>query len=213
MSEVVRRNVPLIITFIVGMVMVLEYYVVSPELIAVAKEVNTWRVILFACVYLGTINLLRLHGRRVIKQEKGQWYFSAWTIFLIVAYAVLGVYFGVASKNYRWMMDNINVPLGATMYASLCFYMAAGAYRVLRARNLGVGLLLASAVLVIIGNTPLFPAYFPVFGEIRNWIFSTFVVGSYRAVRIGVGLGGVALGIRTLFGLETGYLGRRRREE
>lgn len=212
MSEVVRRNVPLIITFIIGMVMVLEYYVVSPELIAVAEEINTWRVILFACVYLGTINLLRLHGRRVTRRVEGQWYFSAWTIFLIVAYTVLGLYFGVASKNYRWMMDNVNVPLGATMYASLCFYMAAGAYRVLRARNLGVALLLSAAVLVIIGNTPLFPAYFPVFGQIRSWIFSVFVTGSYRAVRIGVGLGGVALGIRTLFGLETGYLGRRRRE-
>ena len=210
MSEVLRRNVPLIITFLVGMVMVLEYYTVSPEIMAVAEQVNTWRVILFACVYVGTINLLRLHGRRVIRRIEGQWYFSAWTIFLIVAYAVLGLFFGVESTNYRWMMDNVNVPLGATMYASLCFYMAAGAYRVLRARNLGVALLLASAVLVIIGNTPLFPYFWPGFAEIRNRIFDTFVTGSYRAIRIGVGLGGVALGIRTIFGLETGYLGRRR---
>jgi len=212
MSETIRRNVPLIITFIVGMVMVLEYYTVSPEIIAIAEQVNTWRVILGACVYLGTINLLRLHGRRVTRKTEGQWYFSAWTIFLIVSYAILGLYFGVASKNYRWLIDNVTVPLGATMYASLCFYMAAGAYRVLRARNLGVALLLASAFIVIMGNTPLFPAAFPVFAEIRNKIFETFVVGSYRAVRIGVGLGGVALGIRTLFGLETGYLGRRREE-
>ena len=107
-------------------------------------------------------------------------------------------------------MDYVNVPLGATMYASLCFYMAAGAYKVLRARNLGVALLLASAFLVIMGNTPLFPAILPVFADIRNRIFETFVVGSYRAIRIGVGLGGVALGIRTIFGMETGYLGRRR---
>lgn len=212
MSELARRNLPLIITFLVGMVMVLEYYTVSPEIMAVAEQINTWRVILYACVYLGTINLLRLHGRRVMRKTEGQWYFSAWTIFLIVAYAVLGLFFGVESKNYRWMMDYVNVPLGATMYASLAFYMAAGAYRVLRARNLGVALLLASAFLVIIGNTPLFPAIWPGFSEIRNRIFDTFVVGSYRAIRIGVGLGGVALGIRTLFGLETGYLGRRREE-
>jgi len=115
----------------------------------------------------------------------------------------------VDSSNYRWMMDYINTPLESTMYASLAFYMASGAYRVLKVRNLGTGLLLLSAFLVIIGNTPLFPAMWSGFATIRNTLFDTFVVGSYRAIRFGVGLGGIALGIRTLVGLETGYLGRR----
>jgi len=129
MSEILKRPIPLLITFVVGILMVLEYFFTVPALTATYDTVNTWRVILYACVYLGTINLLVLHGRRVMRRDPGQWYFSAWLILMIVAYAVLGMVWGVDSSNYRWMIDNVDVPLGATMYASLCFYMASGAYR------------------------------------------------------------------------------------
>jgi hypothetical protein len=61
---------------------------------------------------------------------------------------------------------------------------------------------------VILGNTPIFPAYFPGFFYTREWIFTAVVGGAYRGIRIGVGMGAVVLGIRTLLGLETGYLGR-----
>lgn len=209
MSEIYKREIPLVITFIAGIIMVLEYYTVSDAIGTTADTVNTWRMILGACVYVGAINLFRLHARNVTKKRPGQWYYSAWLLFLIVSYAVLGLYFGIKSPRYRWMIDNVTVPLGATMYASLCFYMASGAYRVLKAKTLGTALLLASAFIVIMGNTPLFPYIWPGFGVMRNKIFETFVVGSYRAIRIGVGLGGVALGIRTLIGKETAYLGRK----
>jgi hypothetical protein len=35
------------------------------------------------------------------------------------------------------------------------------------------------------------------------------VGGAYMGIRIGVGIGAVVIGIRTLIGMETGYLGRR----
>lgn len=209
MSEVVRRQIPLVITFVAGVIMILEYYSPAQPFVDALDVVNTWRTIIAVVVYVGTINLARLHIRNVTRRRPGQWYFSAWLVFAIVAFAVMGLAWGVESTNYRWFIDNVNVACSSTLYASLAFYMAAGAYKVLKFRNLGTGLLLLSAFLVIVGNTPLFPAIWPGFAEIRNKIFDTFVVGSYRAIRIGVGLGGVALGIRTLFGLETGYLGRR----
>jgi hypothetical protein len=209
MSEVVRRQIPLAITFVAGVIMILEYYSPAQPFVDALDVVNTWRTIIAVVVYVGTINLARLHIRNVTRRRPGQWYFSAWLVFAIVAFAVMGLAWGVDSTNYRWFVDNVNVACSSTLYASLAFYMAAGAYKVLKFRNLGTGLLLLSAFFVIVGNTPLFPAIWPGFAEIRNKIFDTFVVGSYRAIRIGVGLGGVALGIRTLFGLETGYLGRR----
>jgi cytosine/uracil/thiamine/allantoin permease len=95
------------------------------------------------------------------------------------------------------------------MYSSLAFYMAYGSYKVLRARNFEAALLFITAVLVILGNTPIFPATLPAFFHTREWIFTAIVGGSYRGIRIGVGIGAVVLGIRTLLGMETGYLGRR----
>ena len=213
MSVVYRRYIPLLITFITGVIMILEYYV-SKDIkwvIDAADLLATWRTILSTVVFIGTINLLRVHGRNVSRRRPGQWYYSAWLIFLIVFYAICGLVLGVESDIFvRWFVNAVTVPLGATMYASLCFYMAVGAYRVLRARSFETFLLLGSAFLVIMGNTPLFPYLWPGFATIRNWIFSVIVTGGMRAIRIGVGLGATATGLKTVLGLETGYLGRRR---
>lgn len=210
MSEVVRRYMPLVITFFTGVIMTMEFFTTIEGVKTTANTLVTWSVILGACVYIGTVNLFRIHGRHVVRRSSGQWYYSASLLIMIVVYAVAGLIIGVGKPQYLWMIDNVITTMGATMYASLCFYMATGAYRALRARNLESALLLVSAFLVIMGNTPLFPSMFPGFSWIRNWIFDVFVVGSFRAIRIGIGLGAVAIGLKTIFGMETGYLGRRR---
>lgn len=210
MSEVMRRHIPLAITFVTGVIMTMEYFTTIESVKTIADTLVTWSIILSACVYIGTINLFRIHGRHVARRSSGQWYYSASLLIMIIVYAVAGLIIGVGKPKYLWMIDNVITTMGATMYASLCFYMATGAFRVLRAKNLESSLLLVSAFLVIIGNTPLFVSIFPGFAWIKNWIFDVFVVGSFRAIRIGIGLGAVAIGLKTIFGLETGYLGRKK---
>jgi hypothetical protein len=130
---------------------------------------------------------------------------------MLVVFVVFGLSTGQYDQGatYSWLYNAIYLPLGSTMYSSLAFYMAYGAYKVLRARNFEAGLLFITAVLVILGNTPIFPATYPGFFYMREWIFGPIVSGAYRGVRIGIGMGAVVLGIRTLLGMETGYLGRR----
>jgi hypothetical protein len=43
--------------------------------------------------------------------------------------------------------------------------------------------------------------------SIRTWISDYLVKYSYRSITIGVGLGGILMGVRTLLAMETGYLG------
>jgi len=213
MSVVYRRYIPLVVAFVTGAIMILEYYISENYKVVIdaADVLKTWRIILSTVVFIGVINLFRVHGRHISRRRPGQWYYSAWLLFLIIFYAICGLVMGVQSDTYvRWFVNAVTVPLGATMYASLCFYMAAGAYRVLRARSLETFLLLGAAFLVIMGNTPLFPYLWPGFATIRNWIFDVIVTGGMRAIRIGVGLGATATGLKTVLGLETGYLGRRR---
>jgi hypothetical protein len=130
---------------------------------------------------------------------------------MLAVHIVLGLVTGQYEQGaaYSWLYNSIYLPLGSTMYSSLAFYMAYGAYKVLRARNFDAALLFITAVLVILGNTPMFPAIYPGFFYMREWIFGPIVSGAYRGVRIGIGIGAVVLGIKTLIGMETGYLGRR----
>lgn len=208
-----KRDIPLAITFLVGIIAVLEYYT---NIIAIADTftiIKNYGIVLQAfALGLGAVNLFRVHGRRISERRGGNdWLFSGWLLLMMIVFIIFGLWRGQfdTDPTYSWLYNAIYLPLGSTMYSSLAFYMAYGAYKVLRARNFEAALLFITAVLVILGNTPIFPAYFPGFFHMREWIFTAVVGGAYRGIRIGVGMGAVVLGIRTLLGLETGYLGRR----
>jgi hypothetical protein len=208
-----KRDIPLAITFLVGVIAIGDYYTGIQAVTDTFNVIKNWGIVLqgFA-LGLGAVNLFRVHGRRVNDRTEGSdWYFSAWLLFMLAVFIVLGLGTGQYEQGdtYSWLYNAIYLPLGSTMYSSLAFYMAYGAYKVLRARNFDAALLFITAVLVIIGNTPMFPAIYPGFFHMREWIFGPIVSGAYRGIRIGIGIGAVVLGIKTLLGMETGYLGRR----
>ncbi len=206
-----KRDIPLVITFLVGVIAVMDYYTTFESVKATFTVIKNWGVVLNAfALGLGAVNLFRVHGRR-ISERTSEWYFSGWLLLMMVLFVAVGLGTGQfdAGTQYQWIYNALFLPIGSTMYSSLAFYMAYGAYKVLRARNLDAFLLFITAIFVILGNTPIFPAMVPGFFHIREWIFTAIVGGAYRGIRIGVGIGAVVLGIRTLIGMETGYLGRR----
>jgi len=208
-----KRDIPLAITFIVGVIAIGDYYTGIEAVTQTFNVIKNWGIVLqgFA-LGLGAVNLFRVHGKRVTERREGtDWYFSGWLLFMLILWIVLGLSTGQYEQgaSYSWLYNAIYLPISSTMYSSLAFYMAYGAYKVLRARNFDAALLFITAVLVIMGNTPMFPAVYPGFFYMREWIFGPIVSGAYRGVRIGIGIGAVVLGIKTLIGMETGYLGRR----
>ena len=208
-----KRDIPLAITFIVGVIAIGDYYTGIEAVTQTFNVIKNWGIVLqgFA-LGLGAVNLFRVHGKRVTERREGSdWVFSAVLLVMLTVHIVIGLVTGQyeQGETYNWLYNSIYLPISSTMYSSLAFYMAYGAYKVLRARNFDAALLFITAVLVIIGNTPMFPAIYPGFFHMREWIFGPIVSGAYRGVRIGIGIGAVVLGIKTLIGMETGYLGRR----
>ena len=208
-----KRDIPLAITFIIGIIAIGDYYTGIQAVTDTFTVIKNWGIVIqgFA-LGLGAVNLFRVHGSRISARKEGSdWYFSGWLLLMLAVFIVLGLVTGQyeQGENYSWLYNTIYLPLGSTMYSSLAFYMAYGAYKVLRARNFDAALLFITAVLVLIGNTPMFPAIYPGFFHMREWIFGPIVSGAYRGIRIGIGIGAVVLGIKTLLGMETGYLGGR----
>ena len=69
------------------------------------------------------------------------------------------VRWGAHLKNkesaFYWMFNNIYLPLGATMFALLAFFVASASYRAFKIRNFEATLLLISGVLLMIGRVPI----------------------------------------------------------
>lgn len=213
-QRLIRRNIPLVLTFLVGMIVISDWFVTWSPLQNTTSAIMNFQIIMTAFMMgFAAVNLFITHARRIQRDLRDNNYFHVFTSALLLATLVIwtgvGITIGDESTIYQWMYDTFNMPLAATAYAATLFYLASATYRVLRVRSVETGILLAVGLFTIIANMPLFDALSGgLFGFGKAWISDVLVKASYRAITIGVGIGGIMMGVRTLLAMETGYLGR-----
>ncbi|MFH0849547.1 MAG: hypothetical protein V1924_01255, partial [Candidatus Bathyarchaeota archaeon] len=113
----------------------------------------------------------------------------------------------------NWLYNASYFALSATVYSSLGFYMTSGLYRALRLKNVESGIFLVVGLVVLAKNAPAMAVYFPVLGIWVSFISDVLTTSAQRGIMIGGALGAISLGIRTMTGRETGFLGKLTEEE
>lgn len=227
-----KRNIPLLITFLGGFVLIIAYFIPATQ--GWGETAAIWFDILAAIAFiLGGGNLLRIHLKKVSDRKKG-WAYSAITVAAFLVTLVVGVlkvgvhpnpeFPGVAwSGNYRevgsafwWLYEYAFKPLTATMFAMLAFYIASAAFRAFRAKNFEAILLLGTAFIILLGRT--FAGVFLTSWipdslsalRIENmtiYIMSVFNTAGNRAIMIGIALGVASTSLKVLLGVDRSYLG------
>jgi hypothetical protein len=86
--------------------------------------------------------------------------------------------------------------------------MTSGIYRALRAKNIESGLLLIVGIIALARNAPAVASGLPIIVPWEAWISAVPTTSAQRGIMIGASLGAIALGIRTMIGRETGFLGK-----
>lgn len=227
-----KRTLPLLITGLTGLVMVVAYFIPSAQ--AWGDTATTWFNILAAsALLLGGGNLLKVHLRAVFEQNPG-WGFSAVTAaaFLITVvlgllkvgthplegfpeYAWSGDYIQEGAALW-WLYDFIVSPITSTMFSMLAFYVASAAFRAFRAKNFEAFLLLATAIIVLLGRTyagTWLTGWLPEslswlrFDHLTELVMDVFNKAGTRAITIGIALGVVATSLKVLLGMDRSYLG------
>jgi hypothetical protein len=116
---------------------------------------------------------------------------------------------GLQSTMFRAFFDNILIPIFATMFSLLAFFIASAAYRAFRARSLMATLLLLAALIVMSRFNPYLQAPdFPYMSKLSNWLMNVPNMAAQRAIVVGIGLGMVATAIKVILGIERGYMGK-----
>jgi hypothetical protein len=202
-----KNNVPLLITFVAGMVMIVQYFVPHPPFSSIQQVFNTWFLIITVfAMTLGIGNLMKIHIERVRRQRGGWWY----SIVLLVAFAVMfvaGIGWGIQRGTFFYYLYwNMHIPMSSTMFALLAFFVASASYRAFRARTPEATLLLASAILVMIGRVPLANYIWDKLPLISDWIMDYPNTAGQRAIMIGIALGVVSTSLRIILGIERTYL-------
>ena len=210
-----RRQVPLILCFLFGIVMMLVEFSPHPFSEGLRAEVNNWdRIIGPFALVIGVVTLVHTHWIR-IKRRVEHWRYSYLVFIGMIVMVVFGLPTGQKNKIFEWLFDNVQVPMEATMFSLLAFFIASAAYRAFRARTLEATLLLAAALIVMMGNAPigdvLWNELSPVGENIpstaRQWILDNPNLSSRRGIILGVSLGVISQSIRIIFGIERSYLG------
>ncbi|MBU8932894.1 MAG: hypothetical protein KOO62_02695 [candidate division Zixibacteria bacterium] len=220
-----KREIPLLITFGIGTLLILSVFIPPMETLGEDFTVFFDIIAVFA-FFLGGGNLLRVHVNK-LQNRKTDWPFSIVTLVGFVVVLAIGMFKlgnpgGIAAQPtaagslFQEIFDYVLVPLGATMYSLLAFFVASASYRAFRAKNREATILLISAFIILLGRTPFgmmatgwIPESFDIL-QVPNmavWIMNSPNLAGQRAILIGIGLGVVSMSLRIILGIERTYLG------
>lgn len=203
MSFLKRKEIPMIIILIFGIVILLDYYYPTTYIKNAAKVSYDWAIIVVAFgMGVGIINLLSVHIKNIRARVEGVWPFSIWLIFLMILYFGIGVILGINSSSLQYLYSNAYMPLYASVYSLVGFYQATATFRTLRIRNLGSAIFVVVAILMMLRNTPLGEAIWPGFQVIGMWLLDVPSAGGTRGLTIVTAIGAIILGLRVLMGQE-----------
>ena len=154
------------------------------------------------------INLLATHTGRIREWKKG----SIYSLVVILAFIVTLILLAFTTPTggaAKWIFQNIQLPVEASLMAILVVTLAYSSMRLLRRRS---GLLpvifLVTVFFVLIGTAPIYAfGDLPILSSIRTWISSVPAMAGARGILFGVALGTIATGLRILIGSDRPYGG------
>ncbi len=228
-----KRKVPLILTFIVGVILIFSEFIPHKPFATISGELENWFMIIAGfAIILGQLSLFKVCILK-IKYKQKNWQYYLITLVSFTLMVACGVFWGtkemsglfgngeslsnlIGVKPFDYIFDHIYQNLQATMFSLLAFFIASAAYRAFIARTLESSLLLAAAILVMLGNTSLgslLTGWLPESLEflhlpkLSQFIMKYPTTAGQRAIMIGAALGIIGSSLRIILGIERSYLG------
>jgi hypothetical protein len=230
-----KHNVPLAIVFVTALVLIVAFFIPHrPFGDMETRTLNWYSIVAGFALLLGLDSLTRHHVIRVWRRSSG-WPYSLLLVLSLAATVILGLYSWFRYQSpfalrapFMWLYTYMIIPLQSTMFASLAFFIVSAAYRAFRVRNFSATLLLIAACLVMLGNVPLgsdiwhglgrlvhavIPGLDPAafarlegVAAVKDWIMSIPQAAANRGIGIGLALGGIAMSLRIILGIERTYM-------
>jgi hypothetical protein len=212
----VARQFPALLAFVAAMIPVVAFFIGTDAVQKLNTDFDSWLIIVAGfALPLGVVSFLMHHFTRIRRQHT-RWPSSVISVGSFAVMALLGLFHGVGERPdgslypFTWLFQHMFNPLSATMFSLLAFMVASAAFRAFRIRSVEAGLLMVSAVVVMLGRVPLGAFIHPVLPAVSDWIMQWPNTAAQRGIMIGAALGAASLSIRVILGIERPYMGRSR---
>ncbi|NLW18987.1 MAG: hypothetical protein GXY81_04795 [Candidatus Cloacimonetes bacterium] len=228
-----KRNAPLVVAFIAGLVVLVGGFIPREPFPSIESTLIDWFMIISGfAILLGQASLLHLNITRV-KEKMPNWPYYLAGLISFALMLIVGLLWGMeqtpgllgqgdgivkslGAKPFDYLFTNAFIPLSATMFSLLAFYIASAAYRAFIIRTFESNLLMITAVIVMLGRTSfaqLLTGWIPDklsflrLPELTNFIMEYPNTAAQRAILISAALGIVGASLRIILGIERSYLG------
>lgn len=193
--------------------MIAQFFI--PPFTSLYDKILNWAMIIsIPALVIGLTSLIKLHYTRIIRKTPNMPY-SIVAFIAMITMALMGLIGGTGEgTGFEWMFKNIQVPMQATMFSLLAFYIASAAYRAFRARTLEATLMLLTAVIVMLARVPIGNFLWHLIMPNSNlpevvsgWILNVPSMAARRGIILGISLGAIATSIKIILGIERSYMG------
>ena len=163
----IKRQLPILIVIVVGFLSLGGHFINNAPLKNfIDNDATQWYDIIAGfAIFLGSLNLLKLHLTRITRKTKN-WQYSIFSVSGFLVMIIFGFLYHGSEVNwgqhldakdsyFYWMYWYIYQPLSTTMFALLAFFVASASYRAFRIRNYEATLLLISGVILMLGRVPI----------------------------------------------------------
>ena len=203
-----KRKLPQIVCGLFGLTTFLLYF--SSHDMARSLNltiVNDYFQIIFAFTLLvGVISFARINLKGVERNDDR--FYRIVSLLGLIVMPGLAIIWGIkAGTPFMWMFENVQVPMQATVFALLSFFVASASFRGFRARSTHAAVLLGAALLMLISRSSLGDLIWDRIPEAAEWIRSYPSMAARRAILIGIGLGSLTTSLRVIIGIERTWLG------
>lgn len=228
-----KRQLPLLITFLVGTILILAEFIPHRPFSTLSTTMEGWFLIISGfAILLGQLNLIKVNITKIVRKVPNWKYFSISLAGFFVM-VICGLLWGMGTQKgilgqgtnvvaflgrkpfdyiFKYFFEN----LSSTMFSLLAFFVASASYRAFRARSVESTLLLAAAIIVMLGRTTigsLLTSWIPPsltylhLPDIAQFIMKYPNTAGQRAIMICAGLGVIGSSLRIILGIERSYLG------
>jgi hypothetical protein len=215
-----KREIPILIVGITGTLMFFQYFF-APLFQSVFQSITgtymdffatsqDWVIIIgILALPLGIWSLLKANVLKL--KVPGERFYSAVLLAGFLAMMISGIAGGRASLSagsvFMSIFTTVLIPIQATIFSLLAFFIASAAYRAFRARSVLATILLLTAFIVMFRFMPLGPISTINLSTV-SWILSVPNMAAKRAIYMGIALGATATAIKIILGIERTYMGR-----
>ena len=205
------RLVPQFLCALFGAVLFTLFFLKNPsaKLLYLTITNDYWQIIFAFTLIVGVASFLKVNVNKIIRGEDRPFLMAG--LIGMLSMPVLAIAWGLKGDSpFMWVFENVQVPLQATVFSLLAFFVASASLRGFRARSVPATILLLSALVILVSRSDafgLFPAQVSSFSE---WLRGYPSMAARRAILIGIGLGSLTTSLRVILGIERTWLGKER---